>query len=163
MSISPVLCKFWRLYGGVIGDLLQECLCRTQVCCTQRPCLCGSPLLTHTSSGDSQTWFCLSLCGVSGSWCTQGSVCSLQESVSPVLCKFWWFCGGLMATSSKRAHATPRSAAPRAPAPSAVHCRLTSPQETPRHSSVSVSVGSLGRGARKVCLSPLSIPGGYRV
>ena len=23
-----------------------------------------------------------------GSWCTQGSVCALQESVSPVLCKF---------------------------------------------------------------------------
>ena len=23
-----------------------------------------------------------------GSWCTQGFVCSLQESVSPVLCKF---------------------------------------------------------------------------
>ena len=24
-----------------------------------------------------------------GSWCAQGSVCALQESVSPVLCKFW--------------------------------------------------------------------------
>ena len=24
---SPVLCKFWRLYGGVNGDLLQEDLC----------------------------------------------------------------------------------------------------------------------------------------
>ena len=23
------------------------------------------------------------------SWCTQGFVCALQESVSPVLCKFW--------------------------------------------------------------------------
>ena len=29
---------------------------------------------------------------------------------------------GLMATSSKRAYATPKSAAPRAPAPVAVHC-----------------------------------------
>ena len=29
---------------------------------------------------------------------------------------------GLMATSSKRAYAIPRSAAPRAPAPAAVHC-----------------------------------------
>ena len=29
---------------------------------------------------------------------------------------------GLMATSSKRAYAFPRSAAPRAPAPAAVHC-----------------------------------------
>ena len=28
-----------------------------------------------------------------GSWCTRGVVCALQESVSPVLCKFWWLCG----------------------------------------------------------------------
>ena len=69
---SPVLCKFWKLYGGVNGDLLQEGLCRTQVCCIQTPCPCSSPLLTHTSTGDTQTQFYLSLCGVSGSWCTQG-------------------------------------------------------------------------------------------
>ena len=37
-SLSPVLCKFWKLYGGVNGDLLQEGLCHTQVCCTQSPC-----------------------------------------------------------------------------------------------------------------------------
>ena len=68
---SPVLCKFWRLYGGVNGDLLQEGLCHTQVCCTQSPCPCSRSLLTHTSTGDTQTQFWLSLCGVSGSWCTQ--------------------------------------------------------------------------------------------
>ena len=33
----------------------------------------------------------------------------------------------------------------------------------PKHSSVSVSVGSLGPGAHKVCLSPLSVSGGYGV
>ena len=66
-SVSPVLCKFWWLYGGVNGDLLQEGLCLTQVCCTQCPCPCGRPLLTHTFSGDTQTQFWLSLCGVSGS------------------------------------------------------------------------------------------------
>ena len=38
----------------------------------QSPCPCSSPLLTHTSAGDTQTQFWLSLCGVSGSWCTQG-------------------------------------------------------------------------------------------
>ena len=74
----PVLCKFWWLYGGVNGDLLQEGLCHTQVCCTQSPCPCGRPLLTCTFAGDT-------------------------------------------------------------------------------HSSVSVSVGSLGPGVHKVCLSPLSI------
>ena len=69
-SVSPVLCKFWQLYGGVNGDLLLEGLCRIQVCCTQGPCLCSSPLLTRTSTGDTQIQFSLSLCGVSGSWCT---------------------------------------------------------------------------------------------
>ena len=51
----PVLCKFWQLYGGVNGDLLQKGLCHTQVCCTQSPCPCGSPLPIHTSTGDAQT------------------------------------------------------------------------------------------------------------
>ena len=67
----PVLCKFWQLYGSVDGDLLQEGLCHTQFYCTQRPCPCGSPLLTCTSTGDTQTQSCLSLCEVLGSWCTQ--------------------------------------------------------------------------------------------
>ena len=68
----PVLCKFWQLYGGVNGDLLQEGLCHTQVCCTQSPCPCGRPPPTRTSTADTQTQFCLSLCGVPGSWCTHG-------------------------------------------------------------------------------------------
>ena len=71
-SVSPVLCKFWWLRGGANGDLLQEGLCHTQVYCTQRPCPRSSPLLAHMSSGDTHTQFCLSLCGVSGSWCAQG-------------------------------------------------------------------------------------------
>ena len=58
-------CVSSELYGGVNSDLLQEGLCHTQVCCTQSPCPCGSPLLTGTSSGDNQTQLCLSLCRVS--------------------------------------------------------------------------------------------------
>ena len=54
-SVSPVLCKFWWLYGGVNGDLLQKGLCHTQVCCTQSPCPCGRLLLTRTSTGNTQT------------------------------------------------------------------------------------------------------------
>ena len=77
----PVLCKFWQLYSGVNGDLLQEGLCHTQVCCTQSHGPCDSPLRTRTSTGDTQ------------------------------------------------------------------------------HSSVSVSVGSLGPGAHKICLNPLSVSG----
>ena len=79
----PILCKFWQLYGGVNGDLLQECLFHTQVCCTQSPCPCDSPPLTRTSTGDAQTQFCLSLCGASGSWCAQG----LFEPSE----LFWWY------------------------------------------------------------------------
>ena len=40
---------------------------------------------------------------------------------------------GLMATSSKRAYAIPRSAAPRAPVPVAGHCWPVPPQETLEH------------------------------
>ena len=69
-SVSPVLCKFWRLYVGLNADLLQEGLSLQEVCWTQSPCPCGRPLLTHTFTGDTQTQFWLSLCGVSG--CIQG-------------------------------------------------------------------------------------------
>ena len=75
----PVLYKFWQLYGGLNGDLLQEDLCHIH---TQSPGPCGRLLPTLP------------------------------------------------------------------------------PQEMLKHSSVSVSVGSLGPGAHKVCLSPLSISGG---
>ena len=67
---------------------------------------------------------------------------------------------GLMATSSMRAYAVPKPAAPRAPAPVAGHCWPLPPL---RHGSVSASVGSLGPGAHKPCLSPLSASSGYRV
>ena len=80
LILSPV---FWCTQG----NLLQEGLCHTQVCCTQSPCPCGRPLMTHTSTGDTQTQFWLSLCGVSGSWCAQG----LFE---PSKCLWWvsvWF------------------------------------------------------------------------
>ena len=66
---------------------------------------------------------------------------------------------GLMATSCKRAYATPRPAAPGAPALAAVHCWPVPPQETLKHNSGSVFVGSLGPGAHKVCLILLSISG----
>ena len=56
---------------------------------------------------------------------------------------------GLVATSSKKAYAIPRSAVPRAPAPVAGLCWPVPLQETLKHSSVSVSVGSLGPDAHK--------------
>ena len=63
-ALQEFISQCWQLYGGVNGDLLQEGLCRTQVCCTQSPRPFGRQLMTHTSTGDAQTQFCLSLCGV---------------------------------------------------------------------------------------------------
>ena len=84
-----VLCKFWQLYGGVNGDLLQEDLCNTH---TQSPCPCGRPLPTHTSAGDTQAQFCLTFCGVPGFWCAQG----LFE---PSEC-LWWEWGLILNVNS---------------------------------------------------------------
>ena len=83
-------------------------------------------------------------CGVTAhfSWVLVHKVLLCPPRVCfPVLCKFRQLYGGFMMTPSKRACARPRSAAPRAPAPAGVHCRPGPPQETLRHSSVSVSVG----------------------
>ena len=50
------------------------------------------PMPLLETAGHSQASLGHSLVGLlllsPGSWCTQGSVCALQESVSPVLCKF---------------------------------------------------------------------------
>ena len=81
-SVFPALCKFWHLYGGINGNLLQAGLCHIQVCCTQSPYPCDRPLLTRTSTGYTQTQFWLSLCRVSGSWCTQGFFEPSKEAVS---------------------------------------------------------------------------------
>ena len=60
-SCSPICESPARqLYSGVNGDLLQEGLCH-RLCdpgsCTQSPCPCGRPILTHTSTGDTQIQF----------------------------------------------------------------------------------------------------------
>ena len=107
-SVTTVLCKFWWLYGGVNGHLLQEGLCHTQVSCTQSPYPCGRPLLICIFTGDTQTQFWFSLCGVSGSWCAQGFFESSERlwwvrglilnAISPLLpfswgCSFAFGCG----------------------------------------------------------------------
>ena len=84
-------------YGGGNednGDFFQKAPCRH--CYTQCPQYCSRPLPTHTSTADSWTFMgksvsvsCRSLLLFLGSWCTQGFVCALQESVFPVLCNFW--------------------------------------------------------------------------
>ena len=116
-------------YGGGNednGELLQKVPCTHSH--TQFPRPCSRLLPIDTSARDS--W---ALPGKSGSvscgvtapfpWvlvCTRFCLC--PPGVSPVLCKSWRSMVGLMVTSSKRAYATPRSTAPRAPAPVAGCC-----------------------------------------
>ena len=58
-----------------------------------------------------------------GSWWAQGFVCAHPRVCFPQSCvSSGGSVVGLMATSSKRAYAIPRSTAPRAPDPVAVHC-----------------------------------------
>ena len=52
-----------------------------------------------------------------GSWCTQDFVCVLQESVSPVLCKFWWLYGGVNGNLLQEGLCHTQSTEPRGPAP----------------------------------------------
>ena len=88
-------------------------------------------------------------------WCTR-FCCDLQKTVSQSCVSSGSSMVGSMATSSKRTYAIPT---PRAPVLVADHCWPLLPQETLKHSSVSVSVGSLGPGAHKVGLSPLNVSG----
>ena len=111
-SVSPVLCQFWWFCGVVNGNLLQEGLCHTQVCCTQSPCLCGRPQLTHTTTGETQTFKCRTgsvSMGSSGvhKVLFEPSECLCQvwdlilNSISPLLPSCWGFsfalgCGYLL-------------------------------------------------------------------
>ena len=110
------------------GDLLQKVPSTHYH--TQCPEPCSRPLPTHTSAGDSWT-----LTGKSGS-VSYRAHCSflLGASAHKVLFvpskslfpQSWVSSGGsmvgLMATSYNSAYVIPRSTAPRAPAPAAVHC-----------------------------------------
>ena len=124
---------------------------------------CSRPLPTHAFTRDSWTPTGKSPVGSLflslGSWCMR-FCCVLQESVSASYVSSGSSTVGLMVTSSKRTYAI---LTPRAPVPVADHCQPIPLQETLKHSSVSLSVGSLGSDVHKVCLSPLSVSGGNGV
>ena len=114
--------------GGNEGDRLQNVPCT--YCCTQCPQPCSRPPLTQASSRDSwtlhrQVWVSL-FCGHCSFLLGPGAhkVLSVpSESLFPQSCvSSSSSMVGLIATSSKRAYATPRSAAPTAPTPAAGHC-----------------------------------------
>ena len=115
-------------YGGVHednGDLLQKVQCRH--CHTQCPRLCSRPPTPPLETpGHSRASLGQSLVGSlllsPGSWSAKVLFVP-SKSLSPHSCEnSGGSMVGLMAVSSKRAYATPRSDAPRAPGPVAGHC-----------------------------------------
>ena len=102
-NIPSLLLDLRPNYGGGNEDnvdLLQKVPCMH--CHTQCPWPCSRLPSTHASARDSRTLTGKSgsiSCGVTApfSWVLvhRSSVCAPQESVSPVLCKFWWLCGGV--------------------------------------------------------------------
>ena len=106
-------------YGGGnedTGDLLQKVPCMH--CYTRCPQPCSRPPPTHASTRDSQTLTGKSgsvSCGVTApfSWVLvhTDSVCAHQESVSPILCKFWRLYGGVNGDLLLQAYTIPKSAA----------------------------------------------------
>ena len=96
-----------------------------------------------------------------GFWCTR-FCCALQESISQSCVTSGGSMVWLMVTSSKRVMPYPSVLHPE-PLPPGSPLLTRTPQETLKHSSVSVSLGSLGPSTHKVCLSPLHEPGGSGV
>ena len=74
----------------------------------------------------------------------------------PVLCKFWWLHGGLMVTSPRGFMLYPDQLHPE---PLPLQQSTTDLYLHRRHSNTVLSL-SLGPGAQKFCLSPLSVFGG---
>ena len=142
--VTSLLLDLRPNYGGGSEDnsnLLQKVPCMHCFASNPEAGHCQPTPLPETPG---HSWACLgqffvgSLFVSPGSWCIQAFVYS--KSLFPWSCVSC--CGsmvGLLATSSKRAYAIPRSVASRAPA--AGHCWPVPPQETLRHSSGSVSVG----------------------
>ena len=146
------------------GDFPQKIPCMYSW--NQCPQTCSRPPPTHASTEDPWTAtgkFRTVFCGFTAlfSWVLIHKFLLCPPRVYfRVLCKFWQLHGGVSGNLLKenlcQAHT-------QSPVPAADHCQPIPPQETLKHSSVSVSVGSLGPGVPKVCLSPLSISGGNGV
>lgn len=96
----PVLCKFWWLYVAIDGNRLQDSLCHSQICCTQNPWLCSSPLLTWTSAVDTHTvesqsqlglWVLMHKSLFDPSKCLWQLWSLILNVISPLLPSYWIF------------------------------------------------------------------------
>ena len=97
-----------------------------------------------------------------GSWCTRFSLCP-PRVYFPVLCKFWQLYSRVNGDLLQEGLCHTQVFCTQSFCPCGRPLLTVPPQETLKHSSVSVSVGSLGPGVHKVCLSPLSFSGRHGV
>ena len=142
------------------GNLLQKVLCTH--CSTQWPQHRRRMLQARASAGDSwthrQVW--ISLLWGHGSFLLGTGVHMIlfvpSKSLFPQSCvSSGSSMLGLMATSSKRAYATQRSVAPRAPDPVASHCWCIPLQKTFKHSKDCLAQSMwVSPGACKVLFEP---------
>ena len=136
-------------------------------CYTQCPQPCSRPPPTHASAGDSWTFLAKSgsvSCGITAlfSWVlvnTRFCLCP-PRVYFPVLCKFWQLYGEVNGDFLQEGLCHMQVCYTQSSCPCGSSLLTAPPQEMLKHSSVSDSVGYLGPGVHKVCLSPLSVSGG---
>ena len=89
-----------------------------------------------------------------GSWCAQGFVCALPESVSPVLCKFWQLCVGVNGDLLQEGSCHTQVCCTQSPCPlwQATAASYLHRRQTLKGRSDSVSMGS--PGVHKVLFEP---------
>ena len=120
-----------------------------------------APGHSHVSLGLSLIW---SLLLSPGSWCAQGFVCALQESVSPALWKFWWFCGGVNGSLLQGGLCHTSSAALLHPEPLPLWQAIAHPYLYRRHSNTGLAQSLRGPLMHvRFYLSTLRISGRYGV
>ena len=142
VAVFPLCCLTWGQTTVEIMKIMVTFFKRSYSCITVLRVLgpaaghCQPTSLPETL-GHSWTNLGQSLMGslflFPGSWCAQGFVFAVPASVSQSCVSSRGSVVGLMATSPNRAYAIPKSAAPRAPSPSAVHCWPIPLQETLKH------------------------------
>ena len=94
-----------------------------------------------------------------GSWYTRFCLCP-PRVYFPVLCKFWQLYGEVNGDFLQEGLCHMQVCYTQSSCPCGSSLLTAPPQEMLKHSSVSDSVGYLGPGVHKVCLSPLSVSGG---
>ena len=115
-SVSPGLCRVWRLCGALMATSSKSAYAIPRST-TRRASALQQATADPGPTGDAQTQFCLSLCGVSGSWWAQGlfepseRLCwawgLILNMILPLLPPFWGFSFALGHGVSLQSHSAP--------------------------------------------------------